>query len=279
MNIIPISLPILPPSLKTFSRLAALPAILSVLIFTPLQGQHDEWQPTGAGTFDWTNGDNWIGASFGVPDGIDVDARLNRDISGDKVIELNDAITLGHLTLGDTTSSWFSQTLAAGVGGSLTFDVSTGNASLTKVAGGAGDVISSGITLNDNLELANESSQFTAAATLTLSGNISGSGGLLRSGSGMIILSGDNSHTGNNVFSAGTTRFGHASALGSTTGATTINSGASIQLNGFSTAENFTLNGGSLTNGGGTATVATVSGDITLTADSSVGGRLNSSGL
>jgi autotransporter-associated beta strand protein len=109
------------------------------------------------------------------------------------------------------------------------------------------------------------------SATLTTGGDnsstifggaISGSGGLAKTGSGMLILSGSNSYSGATTLSAGTLRLSGGSALGDGSAVTLANTtGAILDLNGTSetigslagggtSGGNVALGGGILTTGG-----------------------------
>lgn len=98
---------------------------------------------------------------------------------------------------------------------------------------------------------------------------ILGAGSVLQLGSGKLILSGSNTYTGDTTVSAGALNIQNATALGSTVGATTVASGAALQLQGGIAvgAEALTLNGtgvsadGALRNISGTNSYA---GDIRL---------------
>ena len=67
-----------------------------------------------------------------------------------------------------------------------------------------------------------------AAAVLTLSGNITGSGSVTKSGPGLVTLSGSNTYTGNTTVSAGTLILNNSFTTGS---ALTIATGAAMKLN------------------------------------------------
>jgi autotransporter-associated beta strand protein len=116
-------------------------------------------------------------------------------------------------------------------------------------------------------------SNTTKAFTLTGTGTISGPTGLTKSGSNSLTLATSNSFTGPTSINAGTVNIQHNTALGSTTGATTIalNARLELQNNITVTGETLTLSGtggssffnGSLNSKSGTNTWA---GPITLAA-------------
>ena len=97
-----------------------------------------------------------------------------------------------------------------------------------------------------------------APGNVTLSGAISGSGGLIKTSSGILILSGANSYTGDTTISAGTLRLGAANVIpdGSGKGNVTVN--GKLDLGGFSD----TINGLS---GSGTVDNTVGTGAYTLT--------------
>jgi autotransporter-associated beta strand protein len=104
-----------------------------------------------------------------------------------------------------------------------------------------------------------------AAATLVLSGDLSGPAPLVKSGPGTLSLSGNNSHSAGISILAGTLSMGSSAALGPST--VTL-SGGTLAMSSFAppnpihVTENSTISGGS---GGGTHGVRNISGSGTLT--------------
>jgi len=131
-------------------------------------------------------------------------------ISGSGTLGTGSALTLGggKLDLGGTSQSVgaVSVTTAAASGDTI------GNGSLTGTSYAASNV----------------------ATTATISANLlaNGAAGFTKSGSGTVILSGNNTYTGATAVNAGVLNIQHANALGSTTGATSVVNTATLQLQG-----------------------------------------------
>ncbi|MBI1207738.1 MAG: DUF4347 domain-containing protein [Azospirillum sp.] len=142
---------------------------------------------------------------------------------------------------------------------------------------GAIAVTSGAATISGSVTFSDAATITTADATaLTLSGTVSGTGALTKAGLGRLTLSGDNSaYDSAIVASAGTLDVGSDSALGSTTGTTTIASGAVLRINGRTLAENLTI-AGSGSGGYGAISVSsasstsTLSGSVTFSSDSTI---------
>lgn len=103
---------------------------------------------------------------------------------------------------------------------------------------GAGDLTLSGGTLQADgaaRTLANNvvitsSSTVAGSQTLALAGVISGSGTLNKSSTSAVVLSGDNTYTGTTNVTAGILRLLSNTALGSTSGSTTVSGAAQVEL-------------------------------------------------
>jgi fibronectin-binding autotransporter adhesin len=189
----------------------------------------------GGGTFSLTNAANTYSGGTTVTGGTTV------SVSSDGAF----GAAAGGLTLGDATST---ATLAIGSTGAFASSRAIGLGSLgatVDVAGG------------------------TSAA---LSGAISGAGGLTKTGSGSLLLSGANSYAGSTFVLGGRLTSGHLNAF-SGSPLLSIGSGAGVDLNGFSQTVGSLAGTGSLTLGRGA--VLTLGGD---NSDSVFGGNIDGTG-
>lgn len=230
--------------------------------------------PGSPGTYSWQHLHNWSPTPSAVPNAISDTATLNANILGNMVINLDGAVTLGTLNIGDTVGQ-SSFVLQAGTGGSLIFN-NGGTAAINKTGQGL-DLINSAITLADPTTIT------VNDGALVLTGVISGAGGFTKEGDGLLILRNTNTHTGVTTFNGGNTLLvttgNDNAALGATGGAqgSIINNGASLSIgpdtlgSGFYSlnTEPLTLNGSGFGNNGALrnmmgANGAQVTGIITL---------------
>jgi autotransporter-associated beta strand protein len=147
----------------------------------------------------WANPANWSGA---VPDGADAYAVFGALGGGSYAVSLAQPQTVGTLRF----SSAAAYAVAASGDGRLVFDGVQGVAVIEVEAGA--HAISAPITLNDLLRVLP-----AAGGSLTLSGPLSGAGGLRMSGGGVLVLGGSNAFTGDVQVDLGTLRVTAAGGL------------------------------------------------------------------
>ncbi len=113
-------------------------------------------------------------------------------------------------------------------------------------------------------------------ATSNITGQISGTGALVKRGTGTLTLSGPNTYSGSTSINAGTLKAGSATAFGS--GSAIVSNGAALDLNGqtMTSAGGLTLNGSGISNSGSllnsSSHPATYAGLVTLGSDSLIVG-------
>jgi len=116
-----------------------------------------------------------------------------------------------------------------------------GNFILGQASGGTG-----ALTLSGAMDLGGAMRQITVNnAADTISGVISGTGGITKSGTGALTLSGANTYSGGTTVNAGKIVVDSDGNLGDASGQLTFGGGGTLQItNGFTSARNVTLNGG-----------------------------------
>lgn len=104
---------------------------------------------------------------------------------------------------------------------------------------GVGHEVSSSVAVDSG-------ATFTGSGDLLISGVISGAGEITKDGGGTVELSNNNTRTGQTTINAGTMRALHVNAFG--TGAIVVNSGGTLDKNGYALANTITNNGGTVLN-------------------------------
>ena len=156
------------------------------------------WVPTGPGAFSWTDPANWTGGPAGTfPDAIGDVAVLNGTLTGHQLINLNDAITLGALSIGSSGTAGGYTVAANGTGNGLTFDSDVGTAVLNGTGDGTGDAVLAPITLIDNFTITGGGSD-----TLALAGDVNAPAARTLTVTGTVTLL-DDATVGPNVVVAG----------------------------------------------------------------------------
>lgn len=176
----------------------------------------------------------------------------------------------GGIDVKDGGSLFLENSSAAGTG-VLTFRNDT------KLWGSSGFVsLANSVKLQNGMTTINSTG---AGETLTFTGNISNSGGLIKAGPGTLILSGANTYGGGTDLNSGTLIANHNSALGSDSvvidgGTLTVNSGITLP-----NTLTFGANGGTITGSGTISSSVIVGTFATLSPGSSPGTLSFSSGL
>jgi autotransporter-associated beta strand protein len=140
------------------------------------------------------------------------------------------------------------------------------------------DLSTVGFSLNKNIVLTGDLSvqvggSSVAPGDVTLSGAISGNGGLSKTEAGTLILAGANSYTGTTTISAGTLRLGSANVIPDGSGKGNIAVAGTFDLNGFSETINGLSGAGTIDN-----TAASTPAVLTVSANSNFGGILKNTG-
>jgi autotransporter-associated beta strand protein len=226
--------------------------------------------------------------------------------SGELRLDVNNTTTLGRLgattgsgsstgvTLGGTgrlilagDGTGFADTVTVGTG--LTLELANANslASATlvtttgSIAYGVASTAVGGLSGSGNLAL--PTSTLTVGgngASTTYSGQFSGSGSLVKTGTGTLTLSGNNGHSGGTTLSAGSLVAGNVNAFG--TGTVTVG-GGSLDLGGLAVANALATTGGAITGatayagtigvGGLTAFTGTVGGTVNVASSGTLAGN------
>lgn len=160
----------------------------------------------------------------------------------------------GYLKMGGGSGNAKIESISGAGTGTYTFNVSLSLDKATELNAVGGDITfgSSGtITNNGNTVISYTSS----GRTLTLGGIISGSGGFEHKGAGLVILDAANTYTGATTVEAsgGKIQIKNAAALGGTGGATTVSTGAALEIFnslGSNIGETLTLSGDGISGAG-----------------------------
>ena len=165
-----------------------------------LEGLHfADW--TTNGNANWNDDANWDNPDT-FPNGIDAVADFSTiNIGNHRNINVETDITVGSLLLGDTSGN-HTYRFNDGTAGTLTFEVSSGNATLINNSGGA-DQFNNTIILNDTLEIGGD----TSLNFINNNTRISGTGGIIYNGTATLgmrgTVAGQYSYTGPTVVNSG----------------------------------------------------------------------------
>src|SRR5258708_4824076 len=170
---------------------------------------------------------------------------VNDAISG--VIEGSGRLTEtggGTLTLSGSNTYTGGTTVEGGSTLEIGSAANLGNASGTLTLNNGTLETTASATLSENISLGSSGSDVinTDGSNDTLSGVISGSGGLTETGGGTLTLTGSNTYSGGTTIEGGSTlEIGSATNLGSASGGLTLNNGTLETTAGITTSENISL--------------------------------------
>ncbi len=258
------SLPVAPAGLAYTLSTAVDPSYIDLVVAPGVFTAY--WNSTGLGTASWNNSANWTNLNS-IPNSSGSTAIFDNSLgaSATSTATLDGNETIGHLAFNNSSVSY---TIAQGTGaGTLTIDNSatgaTGGPTIEVDAGS--HTISAPVGLANGVTVTTSADPSPSSPALTISGGISGSGGLVKAGPGTLQLSSADSYGGGTTVSAGTLRTTIDSALGS--GSLTAN--ATVSLGGN---ENIgSLSGSSA---GSVSVVAGATLAVNQTSDNSLAGSL-----
>lgn len=230
---------------------------------TPLVSNFDTWDG-GATNDNWNRGggQNWVDNSTPVSGttlriAFDGNTRLTPNMNGNYTVNaVRFETTAGAFTLGSSTGS------------TLTFD---GTAPSLMQLSANNQAISNAIALNQTTIM-----DISGAGTMTLSGVVSGAGGINKVGGSTLILSGNNTYTGTTTINEGVVNVRNSNGLGATSGDTIVANGAALELqNNISVGagESLTMTGTGISGNGALRNISgnnTWAGAVTLTGDTRV---------
>lgn len=182
-------------------RIARIAAVALAGMTSPLAAE--TWAIDANGV--WGVPTNWLPTS--VPNGVDASAILGTTITAPRSITLDVPVTVGSISVLGGRDYTLIGTEA------LSFDVSTGQAGVT--VNSNGDlIVTTDVVLNDDLLV---NTVTPSDSVLRVTGNISGSGGITKTGGGALILDGTNTYSGPTVVQAGRLQANSASLPGDVT--------------------------------------------------------------
>ena len=195
-------------------------------------------------------------------------------VSSGAALELSGGISIGAEALSLSGSGISSTGALRNISGNNAYGGVISFAGATTIGSDAGTLtLSSGSSITGT----NTNLTFVGAGNTTINDAIAtGTGTLTKNGTGTLTLGGSNTYTGTTTISVGALTASNASALGSTTGGTTVSSGAALQLSGGIAigAEALSLTGSGISSGGALQNISgnnAYGGPISLAGATTIG--------
>jgi autotransporter-associated beta strand protein len=200
----------------------------------------------------------------------------------------------GYFYNGGATSTWTSSSTNWSTSSALGGALAQSSAAVLTFGGTAGTVtVSGGVTAaagitftttgynitGSTINLSGSTSDVNtimidgASSTATIASALTGTSGLNKAGTGLLMLSGNNTYSGTTAISAGTLKAGSSTAFGTST--ISVTSGAVLDLNGFSSIANaLSISGSGISSGGAlinsASNLASYDGLVQLSADATI---------
>jgi autotransporter-associated beta strand protein len=241
---------------------------------TGVDGETD-WK--NAGGTDWNTGTNWTGVTGTAPPAPGDVAYFTAAKSTDP--NLSGSASIAGLYFKGSGSSGYNITSNSTAitltltGYATSIDTELGND--TAVAIGAENItgtnmISAPIVLAPPVGHTVSTIYQAGSGTLILSGQVSGSAALSKTGDGTLNLSGANTYSGGTTVEAGTLQISNSSGSATGSGAVTVNSSGTLSGTGIIDAgsNNITINGTLSPAGSSAGTITLKGGALTLTSTS-----------
>jgi autotransporter-associated beta strand protein len=249
-----------------FSRVGVLLAVLMYAGSWPAEAADRTW--TGTASPLWSDPANWETGVPGNGDNLLFPLNVtNQTTMNDLPVDPMRVFGAISVTGGNYFLAGNAIHLKSGI------NVSGGSAIVSLGVTLAGSQSFVGVTMSGPIDLAGNTLTIDGPSDSSISGVISGAGALVKNGSGVYQISGNNSYTGSTTINAGAFSLAHGSALGSPADGTTVANGATVNLlGGITVPEPLTLTGRGNVGGGALRSFSggtnTSTGDITLTGTS-----------
>jgi len=214
------------PTLSDSEELGPDPFVKFNSLTLGLPGGTTNWNVDASGS--WSQNANWTN---GRPNDFSTSAIFGPIITAPRQVTVDGSFSAGSLTFSSTNSYTLSGPGTISLGGSNLIVVSNGS-----------HTISASLSLPASTVVSVASN-----SALSLSGAISGGGGINATGAGTILLSGSNSYTGGTTISTGTVNINSDAALGNPAGGITLSNGGTLQMAaGVSSGRNVALSIGGI---------------------------------